>query len=76
MRGMIATIPIRRRSVVNIVRRRSQRSDTRAATVPPRAAGSSRSVRMPPTALVEDVTSQASAMSANVAIQSPRPETP
>ena len=48
----------------------------RAASGPPIAAGSSRSVRMPPTAIGELVSWSTSAMSATVPIQSPSDDTP
>ena len=66
----------RTRSIVIIVRRRSHLLTARVASGPPIAAGSRRSVRIPPTAVGEPVSWSASAMNAIVPIQSPRADTP
>ena len=63
-------------SIAIIVRRRSHFFTARAASGPPIAAGSSRSVRIPPTAVGEPVSSSVNAMKAMVPIQSPSADTP
>ena len=75
-KGTRAIITARIRSIASIVRRRSQRADTRVASGPPIDAGSRRSVRMPPTAVGESVSWRTSAMNATVPIQSPSEDTP
>ena len=74
--GTSAIITARVASIASIVRRRSQRTRGPRRERPPIAAGSSRSVRMPPTAIGELVSSSTSAMSATVPIQSPSDDTP
>ena len=68
--------PTRTASMVIIVRRRSHLFTARVASGPPIAAGRSRRVRMPPTAVGDPVSSSANAMNAMVPIQSPSAETP
>ncbi len=74
--GTSAISPARRPSMTSIVVRRSQCRTARVASGPPTTAGSSRSVRIPPTAVGDPVSSSARAMNAIVPIQSPSAETP
>ena len=54
-KGTTAIIPARSKSMVIMVRRRSQRFTSLAASVPPNAAGMSRKAKMPPTAAAESL---------------------
>ena len=66
----------RNASIASIVRRRSHLRTAFVASGPPSAAGSSRSVRIPPTAVGDPVSFSARAMNAIVPIQSPSADTP
>jgi hypothetical protein len=72
--GSATAMPARIRSEASITRRRFHRLTTRAATGPPTADGSSRNTKIPPTAVVDPLSSRTKYMSANVPVQSPSRE--